>query len=167
MAIASFAAAVLVLSVAAPNAGVESECFTDAARVCPALKPADSGFLDCLRAHRDDLSPACRHDMQQVDRLSDEFQESCRLFVLEWCHDAPPGTGRVLACLDRHATMLSPACAQFVAVAVEKSDAVGRACRAELREHCPGVAAGTGGRYLCLKSKARLLSSRCLEALGL
>ena len=157
----------LTSPLAAPNNGTESACFSDARRVCPHLNPGDAEFLDCLRERWVDLSQSCQHDIKQVDRLAAEFQASCRLEVLRWCHDAPRGSGRVLACLNKIATMLSPGCAQAIAIALEKVDVIAKACPAELEKHCRGVPPATGRRFLCLKSKERLLSPRCREALRL
>jgi hypothetical protein len=167
MSVTPLLTALLALSLGVPNTGAESACFSDAPRVCPHLEPGDAEFLDCLRERWIVLSPACQHDMKQVDRLAAEFQASCRLEVLRWCHDAPRGGGRVLTCLNDQATLLSSGCAQSVAIALEKVDVIAKACSTELKKHCPGVPPRTGRRFVCLKSKDRVLSSRCREALRL
>jgi hypothetical protein len=165
MGIPPLLATAFALLLVAPDARSETACFKDAERVCPDVKPGDPGFVECLRARRADLSKSCQHDLDRVDRLEGEFQTSCRLGVLQWCHDVPKGGGRVLACLDKHAVELSPDCAQAVAIALDKSDVIADACAEDLKKHCPGVPPGEGRRYICLSSKAQLLSPRCRDAL--
>src|SRR5512133_2679308 len=151
---ARVAAGAALLAVAAEPA--ESACFADAERVCPDVRAADPGFLACLRSHFDDVSPSCQQDLRRVDRRAAEFQSACGGDVLRLCRSVPHGEGRVLACLDQSALLLSPGCAQAVAIAFETVDVLGKACKDELLAHCPGVPRGGGRRFLCLKAKERL-----------
>jgi hypothetical protein len=145
----------------------ESTCFADAKRVCPDVHSGDPGFLACLRAHLEELSPSCEQDLRRIDRRAAEFQDACGGDVLRLCRSVPQGEGRVLACLDEAALLLSPGCAQAIAIAFEKVEVLGKACKDELLAHCAGVPRGGGRRFLCLKAKERLLSDGCRAALRL
>jgi hypothetical protein len=152
---------------AAQARGAESACFSDAARVCPEVKPGDPGFLTCLRGHQDALSKSCKRDLEKLDRRAAEFQRDCGGDALRLCRDVPRGEGRILECLNARAMILSPECAEAVAIAYERVDVLERACRAEVEEHCAGVPASGARRFLCLESKKGLLSDGCREALHL
>ena len=158
------AGAALLAAAAEP---AESACFADAKRVCPDVQPAEPGFLACLREHRAELSSSCEEDLRRVDQRAAEFQKDCGGDVLRLCRSVPQGEGRVLACLDSSALLLSPGCAQAVAIAFEKVDVLEKACKDDLVAHCPGVPRGGGRRFLCLEAKQRLLSGGCRAALRL
>ena len=157
-------AAALLLA-AAPARGAESTCFADAKRVCAGIAPEEPGFLACLREHETELSPSCRDDLRRLDRRAAVLEDACGSDVLRVCRDVPRGEGRVLACLDRNAMILSPGCVQEVAIALEKVEVLSNACGADLEKHCRGVPRGDGRRFLCLASKERLLSQGCRDAL--
>jgi hypothetical protein len=131
------------------------------------VKPGDPGFLTCLRVHRASLSSSCQRDLEKLDRRTAEFQRDCGADALRLCRDVPRGEGRVLECLNSRAMILTPQCAEAVAIAYERVDVLERACRSELEEHCAGVAASGARRFLCLQSKKGLLSDGCREALHL
>jgi hypothetical protein len=46
-----------------------------------------------------------------------------------------------------------------------EAKAIGRACRADYRVHCAGIAPGGSASIACLKRNARTLSRECLQAL--
>ena len=160
---APFAAALLLAASLAR--GAESACFADAGRVCPGVAPEEPGFLACLREHGTELSPACRDDLRRLEQRAAVLERACGADVLRLCRDVPRGEGRVLACLDRNAMLLSPACAQEIAIAFEKVEVLSNACNADLEQHCRDVPRGGGRRFLCLASRERLLSQGCREAL--
>lgn len=59
-------AAVLVLLAAAPTAlaqpsgGPRAACAPDIAQFCPQARPGDGSIRQCVAAHRDQLSAACK-----------------------------------------------------------------------------------------------------------
>lgn len=59
----------------------EKPCIADAARLCKGVAPGGGAQMECLKAHRDELSPACKQKVmkakiQKMER--DELQKSQR-----------------------------------------------------------------------------------------
>jgi len=57
----------------------EKPCMADAARLCKGIEPGGGAQMECLKAHRDELSPACKQKVmkakiQKMER--DELQKS-------------------------------------------------------------------------------------------
>ena len=51
-------------------------------------------------------------------------------------------------------------------IAIVKAAAVGRACKADMKQFCADVKPGKGGKAECLKSHAADLSDGCKEAMA-
>jgi hypothetical protein len=44
----------------------EKPCMADAARLCANVEPGGGGQIQCLKAHKDELSPACKKKVMQM-----------------------------------------------------------------------------------------------------
>jgi hypothetical protein len=110
------------------------------------------------------------------------LRSSCRSDYMAHCSSVPTGGAPALNCLKQHMPALSGGCQSAVnaispaapAAAARKpspaqrqaeAKAIGRACRADYRVHCAGIAPGGSASIACLKRNARTLSRECLQAL--
>jgi hypothetical protein len=68
-------AATATLGLAAGASAQERPCMADAARICPNVEPGEGAQIACLKAHKEDLSPACkRHVMQTKIKREEQNQ---------------------------------------------------------------------------------------------
>jgi len=132
-------------------------CRADVASHCPKTPPGQ--VLACLRAARPRLSEACRTEelrlavLQARDvRLVPALGAACASERARHCAGVPPGKGRVLACLARHAASpdFGAACAAQVRARVAeigeasyRADyALAAACEGDAAAACAPAAAG-------------------------
>jgi hypothetical protein len=50
-------------------------CMADAARLCAGVEPGGGAQVECLKAHKDELSPACKKKVVQMKVKQMERQE--------------------------------------------------------------------------------------------
>jgi cysteine rich repeat protein len=105
-------AGVACLSMAA---GVSAEptarpCAEDAARLCQGVQHGQGRIAQCLKEHTNELSPACRKNMEEMKKKIHDFVQACKEDKKKLCNDVKPGGGRILQCLKQHEGELSPAC---------------------------------------------------------
>jgi len=81
------------------------------------------------------------------------------------CAGVPPGDGRVLECLKTRPETLSEPCRLAVAAPQEVAEALAEDCRADAARACPGVPAGDGRLWDCMRSSWSALVPRCQTAL--
>ena len=53
----------------------EKPCMADAARLCPDVEPGGGAQAQCLKMHKDELSPACKKKVMQTKIKQMENQE--------------------------------------------------------------------------------------------
>ncbi len=63
---AFFIAAAAASRLAASVQAQERPCMADAARLCPDVEPGGGAQLQCLKAHKEELSPACKKKVMQA-----------------------------------------------------------------------------------------------------
>jgi hypothetical protein len=44
----------------------EHPCMADAARLCPDVEPGGGAQMQCLKAHKEELSPACKKNVMKA-----------------------------------------------------------------------------------------------------
>jgi hypothetical protein len=44
----------------------EKPCMADAAKLCPNVEPGGGAQMQCLKEHKDELSPACKKKVMQM-----------------------------------------------------------------------------------------------------
>lgn len=54
---------------------VERPCMADAARLCPEVQPGGGAQMQCLKAHQDELSSACKKKVMQMKVKKMEREE--------------------------------------------------------------------------------------------
>ena len=65
-----------LLFVAPANVGAQNRpCADDARKFCPDVTPGKGGVLNCLKPHRDELSDACKQQLQQVEKRQQSMSE--------------------------------------------------------------------------------------------
>jgi hypothetical protein len=53
----------------------EKPCMADAARLCPNVEPGGGAQMECLKAHKTELSPACKKKVMQAKIKQEENKE--------------------------------------------------------------------------------------------
>lgn len=69
------ATALLGLAGSAHAQQQERPCMADAARLCPDVQPGGGAQIQCLKAHKEELSPACKKHVMQMKVKKMERQE--------------------------------------------------------------------------------------------
>jgi len=149
-------------------------CRSDVDARCAAVPAGD--VLACLRAAREQLTPACRREelrlsvLQSRDaRLFPAIAASCGREMSTHCKDVPAGHGRVVTCLQRHAgdAGFGAACADAVAAraaelgASYRNDyALATACEADAKRECAVEAASAHGDAAVLGCLVRRAAAR-------
>jgi hypothetical protein len=89
---------------------------------------------------------------------AENFRRACRGDYFAHCIGVRPGGGRIAACLGRHRSKLSPACAR----------ALGRGahCLQDYRKFCPNVKPGGGALRACLNRHRKQLHPACAKAIA-
>lgn len=162
-------AALVAVAAASPARGAgDAPCLDDAARLCPGI-PASGGQLwACLQRNELQLSSACVRNLQEIRRRAAEFGADCGADVYRFCPSVQAGQGRLLQCLAVHVGRreLSSNCEDAVVAALEKLQEFSDACASEAAQLCPGVQAGGGRLFACLRAQSDRLSSRCRKAVN-
>ena len=92
-------------------------CEQDVKEHCPGLgKKSDKIFL-CLAAYEEELTPQCKQGVLEArlaietGRAAIEYSvRACEADADAFCLDVEPGQGRMVTCLKRNETSISPAC---------------------------------------------------------
>lgn len=85
-------------------------CADDAAKLCKDVQPGQGRVAKCLKAHKDELSPACKENIGKRKEKTGAMKDACKEDAKKLCHDTRPGGGRIMQCLKQHEDELSPAC---------------------------------------------------------
>ncbi len=89
-------------------------CAKEIATYCKEIKPGGGRLLNCIKEHKNDLSPACREKFASVEKQLKEAQEACSSDIDKFCKDIQPGEGRIIRCLREHAQEISPGCSEKI-----------------------------------------------------
>src|SRR3989338_6799136 len=105
-------AGVLCLSLAgiAPAEARAKPCADDAARLCKDVQPGGGRVAECLKEHKDELSPACKKNIAKGKKKAKGMKRACDEDAKKLCKDVKPGGGRTAQCLKQHEAELSHAC---------------------------------------------------------
>jgi hypothetical protein len=147
----------------AANARGEDPCAAEVERLCPRAR-GDALLVGCLRSHQQELSKACKGDLDAVLAKAKEIAADCEGDVYRLCRDVEPGEGRVAACLRNNESHLSQSCqAAFNEWRLMRMDLVA-ACAGDIGRLCRDVPEGGGRIWGCLKANLKDLSSDCRAA---
>jgi len=103
-------------------------CSEDIAKFCPDVKLSDRGaVIDCLEAHENELSDACkaleermgggRTESREITRQQKAVLQACKDDAVKFCKDVNPAGGGILGCLNAHENELSAACSESIKTA--------------------------------------------------
>ena len=85
-------------------------CAADMAKLCPGVEPHSDASRACMRQHHDDVSAACRSDMDARRKvMQDKIKAACGPEIAKFCTggDEQGGLGH---CLRGHVADLSDGC---------------------------------------------------------
>jgi hypothetical protein len=156
------AASVLLASAAARG---DSACLRDAERYCSRIPIGDGRVLTCLQARWSDLASACQQEIQTIQNRAREINLACSNDVWQYCRNVVPGADRIRVCLWANWDNLSSTCREKAAEVAEKTQQIQQLCGPDIDRLCPGMAAGGGQIFLCLKAQQSKASSQCQSAL--
>jgi hypothetical protein len=200
----------------AQQSALKSSCRSDFLSHCSGVTPGGRDALVCLQKNVAGLSPACQRAVRStmasapaakpkpvpVVRAAPAarptaaqqkaLKKYCRSDFMAHCSRVRPGGQEALACLERNARRLSPACRRAVAAlhpaaplarvapppavvvapppparrpSLVSAAVMLRACKLDLLRHCRGVHAGGGRELACLAAHDDHLTFRCRTAL--
>lgn len=108
---ASFSIVISLLLVVPAHAAVSAaSCKADAQKYCSGIKPGGGAIEACFKKNEKSLSPACMQYRQETKNKVGDFIKDCGGDIKKVCAGVQPGEGRVIACLKKNQTTLSPEC---------------------------------------------------------
>ena len=87
-----------------------ASCKADVQKYCSGIKPGDGAIEACLKKNEKSLSPACMQYRQETKKKVGDFIKDCGGDIKKVCAGVQPGEGRVIVCLRKNQTTLSPEC---------------------------------------------------------
>jgi len=88
----------------------EGACADDINKFCKDVQAGGGRIANCLKKHENELSGACKEEIDQAQKRFKETAEACHDDVLKFCKDVEPGGGRIAKCLREHQSELSQEC---------------------------------------------------------
>jgi len=112
--LAGFTMAVVAGRFATPAHAAGGACTDDAQRLCQGVEPGQGRIAQCLKAHEAELSAGCKQEAVSRKAAMQNFQQSCRPDLQQFCADVQSGHGSKVKCLKDNLSRLSPPCAAVV-----------------------------------------------------
>jgi hypothetical protein len=84
-------------------------CQGDIARYCRGAQ-GPKQEMECLKEHKEQLSPKCKMHIVKVLRAVKEAHQDCEADIYVFCRGVQPGKGRIMKCLKAHKQELTPEC---------------------------------------------------------
>ncbi len=114
LAVAMALAGFMMVSALDALAAEESPCKADYEKLCGDVKPGGGRIMECLKEHKDELSPECKTFLEnkkaEIMEKVQHVQEKCKSDVDKLCSGVEPGGGRILKCLLQHKDELTEDC---------------------------------------------------------
>jgi len=85
-------------------------CKADSEKFCKDVKRGQGRIVRCMKAHENELSPACRDQIAADREKAQEFRKACQPDADKFCKGIKPGHGRIISCLKSHEAELSAPC---------------------------------------------------------
>lgn len=105
----TFAAAALALASGAATAeSAQQACAPDIQKYCAGVPQGEGKIAECLRSHKQELSPACQSGMTKTASLMKEVVQACEDDLHKYCAGAAQGTAK--ECLKANFRELSRPC---------------------------------------------------------
>lgn len=96
----------LVLAAAASH-----PCMEDAKKLCQGIEPGGGRIAACLKSHQADLSAACKEKIAEFREEVRDVMAACKDDAQKLCAKVKPGRGRMIRCLKKNQSEVSPGCA--------------------------------------------------------
>jgi hypothetical protein len=90
----------------------------------------------------------------------------CAADYQRFCRDVPPGGGRILRCLSRHADLVSQPCFQALTAWGLTAVNAFKMCLPDVAALCPNVPPHSGPALACLQQNVEKLSKACRDSLA-
>ena len=105
----TFAAVALALAPGAATAeSARQACAPDIEKYCAGVPQGEGKIAECLRSHKQELSPACQSGMAKTASLMKEVVQACEDDLHKYCAGAAQGTAK--ECLKANFRELSRPC---------------------------------------------------------
>ena len=105
----TFAAVALALASGAATAeSAQQACAPDIQKYCAGVPQGEGKIAECLRSHKQELSPACQSGMAKAASLMKEVAQACEDDLHKYCAGAAQGTAK--ECLKANFRELSRPC---------------------------------------------------------
>ena len=161
-----FGAAVITVTLLGPEVTrADSQCTSDAARLCPDVPIGEGRVLTCLQARWSEVSGSCQNEIQTIQNRAQQISSACAADVWQYCRNVAPGAGRLRVCLRARWNDLSSTCRDEAARVAEKAQRLWKDCSADAERLCPDLKPGGGQIFLCLKAQESKTSNTCRAAL--
>lgn len=99
----------LTMAVGVSAAQNARPCADDAAKLCKGVQ-GNKQVAQCLKEHSNELSPACKENIDKVKEKVQNFKQACKDDAAKLCKGTKPGGGKIVQCLQQHEDQLSAAC---------------------------------------------------------
>lgn len=139
---------------------LRSSCRSDYMAHCSSVPTGGAPALNCLKQHMPALSGGCQSAVNAISPAAPAPAAAAPPPVMQ-AAPAAPSTMQAAPAAPPAAAARKPGPAQRQA----EAKVIGRACGADYRVHCAGIAPGGSASIACLKRNARTLSRGCLQAL--
>jgi hypothetical protein len=167
----------------APGRAAMAACRTDMLTLCGPVERGGGRKFACLKENQAKLSPACQSAIQIVLEKNHRApttaatpnaanghngMKACQADTAAVCTGVDKGKGRLLRCLQEHATKLSAGCRDALQNVQSKrllNKQARVACAADQASLCPSAAKGPPAMK-CLREKAAQASPGCQQALA-
>jgi hypothetical protein len=93
------------------------------------------------------------------------YSPGCYKEVQKVCADVEPGEGRLTDCVTRNQNLFSATCRPEVHGVIEQRGRFTTHCKTYAASLCPGVKAGSGRLYACLRFHEDQLGATCKSQL--
>jgi len=93
--------------------------------------------------------------------LAVAYTPGCYKEVQKLCGDVEPGEGRLTDCVTHNQARFSPACRPEIHGMIEQRGRFTTHCKSHAATLCPGVKAGSGRLYACLRFHEEQLGTAC------
>jgi hypothetical protein len=100
--------AIALLSISAFAQNAQQACAGDIKTYCAGVSQGEGRVAQCLRSHKEQLSPGCQRGMAQATTLMKEVVQACEDDMHRYCAGAAPGTAK--ECLRANFRELSFGC---------------------------------------------------------
>ncbi len=153
--------AALVVLVVQTASAAPFPCQADVEKLCADVEPGQGRIAACLWSKQAEISAECKAAAVARHEKRKAVAQACKQDAETYCKDVAPGQGRVALCLWAKRAKLTPECKTHVETGKAQLDAGVKACKDDVKKHCPKVKMGQGRIAACLAEHTRELTYDC------